>query len=409
MPIGRDRGGRGRKGRQTTKGQVDPEGGVAYEENWYRIMARHAELGEFSGLAGERVDRRPSVAVPTSSADAPGEPGGATLVELAPKRAKRARERSAGAPSASAARAPLPTRSGASRAPRAPIHSAVRIGVRTLEDPEAVYVHYLTASPHAGFFRADWWPTGRRLTPVHLWRANHLGAGWDLDAVDRFFEGAARRVDQLLGTAPAEPPGSLARRTWVKGLLSSELTREFGLARVCKTLHPFVPELVPDLDAGMMAWARAEWLGMHAARGGSVFVDGWFETWELLEDALVLRGDVLSDIVRRVREHAPGYVPTGRLGLIAAAFWESFWQEVPRSASARTRAARPGSKSAAPPAPKPAAAASARSKAAAGTGSASAKPATADSKAKASSPRKPTTPRKRPSPGSSEADGVSSR
>jgi hypothetical protein len=214
----------------------------------------------------------------------------------------------------------------------------VRIGVRRLEDPQSVYLSYLTASAHRDFFRASWWPSSRSITPVHLWRANHLGAGWDIASIDRFMDEAAKAVDRLVASAPqAERPGSPERRAWVERLLSSEWVWEFGVGRVSKALVPLLPELVPDLDPAMTPWAARTWLGLEAAQEPSEPAR-YLEAWELLEDVMILRGRQLGQVVGRLRRLAPGLAPVGRLGLVSAAFWDGFWAEA--AAAARPAARR---------------------------------------------------------------------
>jgi hypothetical protein len=299
----------------------------AYEDNWYRVLAGKAELGDRESPPDEAESARHGSA-PSESASS--EPTPSEPQESAAPSAARPIESQPVVelvPPAPASRRRATTRQPEAVSPLrlAAGPSSVRIGVRKLDDPEGTYLHYLTRSPHADFFRSDLWPATRELTPVHLWRANHIGARWDLERVVGFMQGPARRLEQLVASAPsASSPGSADRRVWIKRLLHSECVTEFGLDRITKTIHPILPNLVPDLDTEMMSWARAEWLGV---RGDPDEADACVEVWEVLEDALVVRADVLDQVVRSVRGKAQRRAPTGRLGLVLAAFWESYWQE----------------------------------------------------------------------------------
>jgi hypothetical protein len=312
--------GRPAKKRHTENVHEPAEGSKeAYEDNWYRVLAGKAASGgqeadssdEVEPTSSEPAPPQPEQPPPAQPAVSPAEDQ--VVVELVPT-------------PVSQSRAAPPTQEVSPQPQLASVPASVRIGVRRLEDPEGTYLHYLTRSRHADFFRSDLWPTTRELTPVHLWRANHIGAKWDLESVVGFMQGPARRLEQLVASAPSSSsPGSADRRTWIKRLFHSEWVEEFGLGRITKTIHPLLPNLVPDIDPEMMSWARAEWLGV---RGEPDDVDACVEVWEVLEDVLVVRADALDQIVRSVRGKAQRRAPTGRLGLVLAAFWESYWREV---------------------------------------------------------------------------------
>src|SRR5438128_33206 len=57
--------------------------------------------------------------------------------------------------------------------------SLINIGSHPVPDAEAEYIAYL-GGRYADYFTAEWvkdrWP----ITPGHLWRANHLAAGWQI-------------------------------------------------------------------------------------------------------------------------------------------------------------------------------------------------------------------------------------
>lgn len=307
----------------------------AYETSWYRVLARQAEREDPTGseeaipIENERPGATPRrTSASTSERIAPALRL-ASSPELAPAAAPDETVRADRSKSASPGLEPEPPNGTA--APSAPSSTAlttVRIGVRRLDAPEGTYLRYLTRSPHAEFFRSDLWPSGRALTPVHLWRANHLGAGWEIDDVQRFLDGPAQRATQLVASAPATaPPGSPDRHTWIKRLFHSECVADFGLPRISKTLHPLLPNLVPDLDAEMTPWAAREWLGLRDRPAGPDDVDAWLEVWELMEDVMVVRASAFDEIVRGVRGRAQRRAPTGPLGLVCATFWESYWQE----------------------------------------------------------------------------------
>jgi hypothetical protein len=231
---------------------------------------------------------------------------------------------------------------------------SVRIGVRRLEDPESVYLRYLTASRHRVFFRSDLWPASSSITPVHLWRANHLGAGWEIVEVERFMDVAAALADELIASAPrSEPPGVPERRSWIGRFLAAEWVREFGVGRVAKTLLPMAPDLLPDFEPTLMSWARARWLGLAGSEQAEG-PDRCLESWELLEDALVLRGQYLGQIVRRLHRLAPALAPIGSLGLIQAAFWDDLWTQTDPATTRRTSRRRtPTTRRAVSEAPEP--------------------------------------------------------
>jgi hypothetical protein len=208
-----------------------------------------------------------------------------------------------------------------------PEPTPIRIGIRRLEDASATYLAYLTRSAHRDYFRAEWWPSSRSITPVHLWRANHLGASWDVESVARFMEVAAAQADDLVATAPRSAPvGGPERRAWLARFVRTEWVGRFGIGRVSKTLHALLPELLPDLDPTMMSWARRSWFGLDGVFDPDA-PDAWIEVGELLEDVLVLRAQPLDQIVRRLRRVAPGLGPVSRMGPVLAALWQGFWSE----------------------------------------------------------------------------------
>ncbi|MFB3737915.1 MAG: hypothetical protein ACE14W_02990 [Candidatus Velamenicoccus archaeovorus] len=352
MLIKRREGHDGAPGRTGKRRGSPPVGEEAYESNWYRVLARMAESDEDTAPWRPTAGNGPMGSIggsrqePSTDGDGAPSPGpvpveeqelelGPAPVELdeAPDLDDRLLHITgptppARAPKAQSKEGSTPYAKGSAPAVERPrvIHSTVRIGVRKAADPEDVYVAYLTSSPHADYFRSDWWPGGRSLTPVHLWRANHLGAGWDVGSVRRFMAGPAAQAERLLEGAPRrDAPGTPARRMWFRRLVEQDWVQELGVPRVCKTLHPLVPELVPSLDPDMTPWARTEWLGLRGEAQDHVEI--WTDVWELLEDTLVLRGDVLADVVRSTRERAPGRAPVGRFGLIGSLFWDSYWKE----------------------------------------------------------------------------------
>jgi hypothetical protein len=206
--------------------------------------------------------------------------------------------------------------------------------VRRVDEPARVYLDYLTVSPHRDFFRADWWPDSGSITPVHLWRANHLGAGWDVDSIGAFMRDAAALADEMVASAPrSAPAGSPERRAWQARFVTAGWVREFGVGRMSKTLHPMLPELVADLDPAMMAWARKAWFGLEEPADAED-PELWLEVAELLEDVLVLRAQPLGQIARRLRRSAPGIAPVSRLGPVLAAFWDAYWTTVSVPATA---------------------------------------------------------------------------
>ena len=334
MPIGKARD--LLRTRQPKDDERDPGSLEAYEEGWYALLARQASGDELDASldaapSGEAVGSpteepppeaprlamvKPLVAVP----EAPGKPAG---------------------PSDGASPVDPTPPPKASERPRRAEPSMMRIGVRRQEEPGSVYLAYLTSSPHRYYFRGEWWPASpSSISPMHLWRANHLGAHWEIADVERFMATAAALADELIASAPrSAPAGDPDRRDWIARFLSAGWVREFGVSRVAKTLHAVLPELVVDLDPAMISWARGAWLGVRG-RTDPRDPDMWLETCELLEDVLVLRSQQLGQIVQRLRSLAPGLAPNGRLGPVMAAFWESYWREAAPSAGRRAAARR---------------------------------------------------------------------
>jgi hypothetical protein len=332
MPIGKARD--LLRTRRPKPVERDPASLEAYEEGWYALLARQASGHE---AVGDRDDE-------PAASEGVEDPEAAPLVEEShlAKVTALVVPRPEPAPAAPVPQEPPGPDEEAARAKkleraRRAEPSRIRIGVRPLEEPGSVYLAYLTSSPHRHYFRGEWWPASPSISPSHLWRANHLGAGWDIDDVERFMATAAGRADELIASAPRwAPVGSPERREWVARYLSAGWVREFGLSRVSKTLHAVLPELVADLDPAMMPWARGAWLGVRG-RADPADPDMWAEICELLEDVLVLRAQPLGQIVQRLRSLAPGLAPNGRLGIVMAAFWESYWREAPTARGAARR------------------------------------------------------------------------
>ena len=328
MPIGKGR--ERKRGRRAKTVPRDPSSTEAYEHGWYMLLARRANGDADLVDPGLDESAAEGASIRGSERHAGRAPQLAPVTErVAPSPGPdRAYATSALEPSAPGFE-PSADDEGASATGRLrePGRSTIRIGVRRLEDPESVYLRYLTASPHRDFFRNELWPACRSITPVHLWRANHLGAGWDIVQVERFMDVAAKLADELIGSAPrSDLPGTPERRAWIGRFLSAEWVREFGIGRVSKTLLPTLPDLVPDLDPTVMSWARGRWLGLHESAEAEE-PEQCLESWELLEDALVLRGQHLGGIVRQLHRLAPSLAPIGSLGLILAAFWDDLWAE----------------------------------------------------------------------------------
>jgi hypothetical protein len=360
MPIGKARQLlRGRKVEEPAPPQ-DPRDTDAYESGWYALLVQHA--AESSEEPDAEAPSEPDGGVaPEPDADGPAvefvvddelvEPGPDASISPDEAAAARLAEVTILALRAQAADGPrvgdwvLRKRGGEDPADRGPgadrpsrsrsEPASIRIGVRRVDEPARVYLDYLTVSPHRDFFRADWWPDSTPITPVHLWRANHLGAGWDVDSIGGFMRDAAMLADELVASAPrSAPAGSPERRAWQARFVTAGWVREFGVGRMSKTLHPMLPELVADLDPAMMAWARRAWFGLEEP------VDAedpelWLEVAELLEDVLVLRAQPLGQIARRLRRSAPGIAPVSRLGPVLAAFWDAYWttMSVPATAA----------------------------------------------------------------------------
>jgi hypothetical protein len=334
MPFGKAR--ERRRGRKADPETRDPESTEAYEHGWYALLARQSEGvgGDTAATAGAAPEEETPASEPNGSRTSSSRLATVTPL-LAPGPLRH--------PSQLAARtADPPERAdqpGDAREGSAVERPSIRIGVHRLADPDTVYLRYLTDSSHRDFFRGDWWPTSRSITPVHLWRANHLGAGWDMERVERFMLTASQRADELVAAAPrGDRPGSSERRAWMRRFLGSEWVQEFGIGRVSKSLSPLLPDLVPDLDLTMQPWAAEHWLGLeHPSAAEEPHLS--LERWELIEDVLVLRGPQLEKVAGRLRRLAPGLAPIGRLGVVVAAFWEGYWADLAARAARRRPAA----------------------------------------------------------------------
>ena len=343
MPIGKAR--ELLRGRRSKAIARDPDSVEAYEQGWYALLVRQAseEDGQEDGESprspvGAADSKRPDEVAVAGLEAAP--PCPTTLVDPPPEAPAEDRETRRDPPP----KRPAPARADRAARPSRPDPSSIRIGVRRLDEPESVYLRYLTSSLHRDFFRSDLWPISGSFTPVDLWRANHLGAGWDIGLVERFMRVSASAAEELVASAPRNAqPGSPERRAWIVRFLSADWVQEFGVGRVSKTLHPLLPELVADLDPEMMPWASRAWLGLDGPKDTEA-PGQWLETCEVLEDVLVLRGQQLGQIVRRLRHVAPSLAPIGRFGPILAAFWESYWAEIAqaeRRPRTRPRASTP--------------------------------------------------------------------
>jgi hypothetical protein len=363
MPIGKARQLlRGRKVEEPEPPQ-DPRETEAYESGWYALLVQHAtesseepdaEAPSEPGGGVDAVSPEPDAEAPAvefvvddeledPSPPAEPSPDEAAAARLAEVTILALRAQAADGPRVgdwvlrkrggedASDRGPGPDRPSRSRSEPA----SMRIGVRRVDEPARVYLDYLTVSPHRDFFRADWWPDSTSITPVHLWRANHLGAGWDVDSIGVFMRDAAARADEMVASAPrSAPAGSAERRAWQARFVTAGWVREFGVGRMSKTLHPILPELVADLDPAMMAWARKAWFGLEEPADAED-PELWLEVAELLEDVLVLRAQPLGQIARRLRRSAPGIAPVSRLGPVLAAFWDAYWttMSVPATAA----------------------------------------------------------------------------
>ncbi|HEX6330429.1 MAG TPA: hypothetical protein VF129_03960 [Actinomycetota bacterium] len=331
-PIGKSRD--RRRGRRPTPTPHDPADTEAYEHSWYALLAQHVEQPETES------EPEPELATVTELVVEQAEPDPEPRPDREPAEGPLLRpEPAALAPAepATPRGAPAPAAGPSGPAPDRP---AIRIGIRRVAEPETVYFGYLTTSRHREFFRGDVWGSSRAATPAQLWRANHLGAAWELEMVERFLRETAEIAASVVASAPwSSPPGSPERRVWIERLLSSAWVADYGVARISKALFPLAPDLVPDLDPELTSFARARWFGIGETEGADE-LDRALETWELLEDVLVLRGRALAAISRRLRSLAPGLAPVGPLGLVLAVLWEDRWAEPEPDAAPRRRKAR---------------------------------------------------------------------
>jgi hypothetical protein len=353
MPIGK--AGRILRGRRADGDEArDPHATEAYEGGWYALLVQQGGDGAVDPAVS--AEGSPTGPAPTRARLAEV----TTLAPVAPDHV---------------ATLPAPADGDAGEAPRRAEPSPVRIGVRRVADPARTYLDYLTSSPHRHYFRAEWWPGSPPVTPVHLWRANHLGAAWDVDAIEGFMSRAAVLADDLVASAPrSAPAGSPERRAWQTRFATAGWVREFGIGPVSKALHALLPDLVADLDPAMTAWARRAWFGLDEPGAGDE-PDRWLEVTELLEDVLVLRSQALGQIARRLRRSAPRIAPVSRLGPVLAAMWDAYWTEGAAPAPASEE-----------PVPSP----RRRSTRAAGTSKSRSRSAAATAEAPVGAPRAPT-------------------
>ncbi len=191
MPIGKARD--LLRTRKPKDDERDPGSLEAYEEGWYALLARQA-----SG------DDRAAPPTCRDAVEAPKEEPPAEAPRLAVVKPLVAVPEDPAKPVGDGAPPTDPTPPKASERPRRAEPSTMRIGVRRQEEPGSVYLAYLTSSPHRYYFRGEWWPaSSSSISPMHLWRANHLGAHWEIADVERFMATAAALADELISRRPA--------------------------------------------------------------------------------------------------------------------------------------------------------------------------------------------------------------
>src|SRR5438552_4096736 len=98
-------------------------------------------------------------------------------------------------------------------------NGTLRIGRFTTHDPVTTVLAHVRDSAYADYFAVDWFPPAPPIKAGHLWRANHLDAGWQIRQVRLFMSEAASDVDELLQQRPSGPVGSSERRKWFEELV----------------------------------------------------------------------------------------------------------------------------------------------------------------------------------------------
>ena len=86
----------------------------------------------------------------------------------------------------------------ASRLPRRCELVSMRIGVFQADDPFSTVVAHVRDRPYSDYFSVDWLPPAPPIKAGHLWRANHLNAGWRVREIRTSLKDAAAEVDSML-------------------------------------------------------------------------------------------------------------------------------------------------------------------------------------------------------------------
>src|SRR6266568_2962424 len=179
-----------------------------------------------------------------------------------------------------------------------------RIGQFVIDEPRAVQlvVRHIAGSGYSDYFATRRWPkAGLPIRPFHLWRANHLGAGWQIEHVRRFMDAAAQGADRLLRHLPSDRPQSPDRAKWFGDLVDIvSPVRGVDAARLTKALHPLAPLHVPIVDRKALPWAVGEWF-----QDGDWADMSWTQVFRLLDRSWAREAVTLDSVVRKVKELAP--------------------------------------------------------------------------------------------------------
>ena len=197
----------------------------------------------------------------------------------------------------------------------------MRLGSLTISGDAAreMTLMHVRDSPFADYFSCSWVGPAPPVTPAHLWRANHLAAGWQVAEVRAFMATAAPRVDDLLARLPSEEPGSPSRSRWFGELV--ETVRDVtgvGPTRLAKALHPISPRHIPIIDNKALPWAVATWFPQLAWNSMS-----WRDIYELLDSLWLSQEEDLAAAVEGVSAVVPGRLvsPFGVMDAIIYRGW----------------------------------------------------------------------------------------
>lgn len=196
--------------------------------------------------------------------------------------------------------------------------TSLHLGSLVVDDPVTQLLWHVRDSRFADYFAAQWVSSDPPVTPAHLWRANHLGAGWQIQEVRDFMDASASGVSRHLTLLPGRHPGDPGRADWFAELIDlGTQTRGVGATRLTKAVHPLAPSHVPFIDRQVVPWAFEAWTALKWS-GLS-----WEDAFTHLDLVWSSVQDELDRIVAEARRHGPDLLisPFGALDAFAYHAW----------------------------------------------------------------------------------------